>query len=255
MRSGRWSNDFNLAFKWWHFAATFLCTSLSALSVLHIFPGRSTTKTLPHTFPPQDQMSFKAETLLLSFTVAHFLRPRTLSGILIDHVFVSIHRGQIHHSNLSSCWCAELIMCRRGRGKKKRTTSCLDSSEVSPPHLVSKRAAKASLGYGSCLAPWVISVMNALAEQIVAVACLAHRVAVLSQLRGCGLIRVMDDSATGLSLNQQRLCWAGSTQFYSFTGFLWGFFSLKQLLTLLRASMLLMDVKWIFGRALTTINN
>lgn len=119
MRSGRWSNDFNLAFKWWHFAATFLCTSLSALSVLHIFPGRSTTKTLPHTFPPQDQMSFKAETLLLSFTVAHFLRPRTLSGILIDHVFVSIHRGQIHHSNLSSCWCAELIMCRRGRGEKK----------------------------------------------------------------------------------------------------------------------------------------
>lgn len=66
--------------------------------------------------------------------------------------------------------------------------------------------------------------MNALAEQIVAVACLAHRVAVLSQLRGCGLIRVMDDSATGLSLNQQRLCWAGSTQFYSFTGFLCIFF-------------------------------
>lgn len=33
------------------------------------------------------------------------------------------------------------------------------------------------------------------------------------------------------------------------------FSSLKQLLTLLRASMLLMDVKWIFGRALTTINN
>lgn len=89
--------------------------------------------------------------------------------------------------------------------------------------------------------------MNALAEQIVAVACLAHRVAVLSQLRGCGLIRVMDDSATGLSLNQQRLC--------CFTGFLCIFFSLKQLLTLLRASMLLMDVKWIFGRAQTTINN
>lgn len=61
---------------------------------------------------------------------------------------------------------------------KKRTTSCLDTSEVSLPHIGSKRAAKASLGFRSYLAPWVISVMNALAEQIVAVACLAHRVAV-----------------------------------------------------------------------------
>lgn len=254
MWTAGWSNDFNLAFKRWHFAATFLCTSLSALSVLDIFAGRSTTKTLPHTFPPQDQMSFKAETLLLSFTVAHFLTPRTLSGILIDHVFVSIHRGQIHHSNLSSCWCAELIMCRRGRKRKKRGQPlCLDSSEVSPPHLVSKRAAKASLGYGSCLAPWVISVMNALAEQIVAVACLAHRVAVLSQLRGCGLIMVMDDSATGLSLNQQRLCWAGSTQFYTFTGFFVGFFSSVEL-ELLHPCCLWM-LSGFFGRSLTTINN
>lgn len=172
--------------------------------LLHFFQAKNTTKTLLLTFLPQGQMSFKAKTLLLSFTAAHFLRLRTaLSGILIDHLFVSIHRGQIHHSNLSSWQSTELIMCRSAR-KKKRTTSCLDSSEVSLPHPSSKRAAKASLVYRSCLAPWVIRVMNALVEQIVAVACLAHRVAVLSQLRGCGLIRVMDDSATRLSLNQKR---------------------------------------------------
>lgn len=108
-------------------------------------------------------MSFKAKPLPLSFTAAHFLRLRTLSGMLIDHIFVSIHRGQIHHSNLSSCWSAELIMCRRAR--KKRTASYLDSTEVSPPQLSSKQAAAVSPGYRSCLAPWVISVMNALAEQ------------------------------------------------------------------------------------------
>lgn len=165
--------------KWWDFATTFFCTTHLALTCFYIFAAQThQTQTLPLTFLLEDQMSFTAKTFLLSFTAPHFLRLRTLSGILIDHVFVSIHRGQIHHSNLSSCWCAKLIMCRKAR--KKRTASCLDSSEVSLPHLVSKRAAKASLGCWSCLAPWVISVMNALAEQIVAVGCLAHRVAVLS---------------------------------------------------------------------------
>lgn len=57
--------------------------------------------------------------------------------------------------------------------------------------------------------------MNALAEQIAAVACLAHRVAVLSYLGARGLIRVMDDSSAGPSLNQQRHYYSGgNTGFY-----------------------------------------
>lgn len=67
--------------------------------------------------------------------------------------------------------------------KERGTASCLHSCEVSLSHLGSKRAAEASPGYRSCVALWVISVMNALAGQIVAVGCLAHRVAVLSWLR------------------------------------------------------------------------
>lgn len=106
--------------KWWDFATTFFCTTHLALTCFYIFAAQThQTQTLPLTFLPQNQMSFTAETFLLSFTAPHFLRQRTLSAILIDHAFVSIHRGQIHHSNLSSCWCAKLIMCRRARKKKK----------------------------------------------------------------------------------------------------------------------------------------
>lgn len=56
----------------------------------------------------------------------------------------------------------------------------MDTAELSPPQIGSKRAAEASLCFWSYLAPRVISVMNALVEQIVAVACLVQRVAVLS---------------------------------------------------------------------------
>ncbi len=78
--------------------------------------------------------------LLLSFTAAHFLRLRTLSGIVIDHVFVSIHRGQIHHSNLSSYWSAELIMCRRAkkRGQPPVQTHLRFPSFTSAPKEQSK---------------------------------------------------------------------------------------------------------------------
>lgn len=110
----------------------------------------------------------------------------------IDHAFGSIHEGKIHHSNLSRSRSVELIMTHR-----EDSLQFLGPSELFPPHLPSKRVAGASLGCRSCSALWVISVMNALAEQTVAVGRLARRVAVLSRLWGCRLIRVMDDSETG----------------------------------------------------------
>lgn len=172
MRNENWRqcNGFNMAFKWWNgeilqpllCALTWVCT-IQNLSHFSITVPNVMSRQRYFFCPSQWDISSDWEDCPL---------------FLIDHVFVSIHRGQIHHSNLSSCWSAELILCRSSR--KKRTDSCLDSCEVSLPRLCSKRAARASPGYRSCLAPWVISVMNALAEQILAVGCVAHRVAVLS---------------------------------------------------------------------------
>lgn len=54
---------------------------LSTDLLLHFRITNATKKlTLLLTSPPEDQMSFKTKTLLLSFTAAHFLRLRMLSG-------------------------------------------------------------------------------------------------------------------------------------------------------------------------------
>lgn len=47
-----------------------------------------------------------------------FSGPEHSPADLIDHIFVSIHTGQIHHSNLSSTQSAGLIMWRETRKKK-----------------------------------------------------------------------------------------------------------------------------------------
>lgn len=121
--------------------------------------------------------------------------PRTWFCILIDHVFV------IYSSSAdSSCQCDKSLECSVDYARQcqeKRTVSCLDTAGLSPPQTGSKRAAETSRCSWSDRAPWVISVTNAFGEQIVAVACLVQRVAVLLWLWGFQLIRVMDDSATG----------------------------------------------------------
>lgn len=121
--------------------------------------------------------------------------PRAWFCILIDCVF-AIYSSRADSSRQSDK-SVECSVNYAQQCQEKRTVLCLDTAGLSPPQTGSKRAAETSLCFWSYLAPWVISVMNAFGEQIVAVACLVQRVAVLLWLRGFQLIRVMDDSATG----------------------------------------------------------
>lgn len=132
--------------------------------------------------------------LLLSFTATHFLQEHALTYWLIMYLW-SIHHGQIDLASLTSHSSAQLIMRSsvRTRGRPCVWTQ-LGFLLLRP---TPNEQLKTSLCFWSYLAPRAISVMNAFVEQIVAVACLVQRVAVLLWLGGFQLIRVMDDSATG----------------------------------------------------------